>query len=119
MQQHPRFAFALEYTDDIGAATRFYTDVMGLEVERQAPQFVQFGNFAIASDESLGGTREVELYWVVDDADAAYREMSSSAEITSPMRQMPFGKVFGVKGPTGEPRFLVEFVKNRPSVSVR
>jgi hypothetical protein len=67
----------------------------------------------------MSGKRQVELYWAVDDAEAAQRELSSTAEITLPMRQMPFGKVFGVKGPTGEPRDLIEFADKRPSVSVR
>jgi catechol 2,3-dioxygenase-like lactoylglutathione lyase family enzyme len=119
MQQKPRFGFALEYVDDIDAAKHFYADVLGLVIEREAPQFIQFTNFAIASDESLSGTRQLELYWIVDDAEAAYRELSPKAEIASPVKQMPFGKVFSVKGPTGEPRYLIEFAARRPSVSVR
>lgn len=38
----PRFAFALTYVSDIEAAKRFYVDVLGLEIEREAPVFVQF-----------------------------------------------------------------------------
>jgi predicted enzyme related to lactoylglutathione lyase len=119
MQQKPRFGFALEYVDDIDAAKHFYADVLGLVIEREAPQFIQFTNFAIASDESLSGTRQLELYWIVDDASAAFQELSSKAEIASPIKQMPFGRVFSVKGPTGEPRYLIEFAARRPSVNVR
>jgi hypothetical protein len=28
---------------------------------------------------------------------------------------MPFGKVFGVKGPAGQPRYLLELAQDRPS----
>src|SRR5512143_1152532 len=95
----PHFAFVLEYVTDVEAARRFYTDVLGLEVERYHPAFVQFDRFAVASDESMTGSREPELYWVVEDAEAAFRELSGKAEVTMPLKQMPFGKVFAIKDP--------------------
>ncbi len=115
MNNQPKFGFILEYVTDIEAAKKFYTEVLGLKVERYHPVFVQFQNFAIASDESLSGTRDPEIYWLVDDADAAYREYSDKAEISVPLKQLPFGKVFGIKDPTGRPLFLLEFAKERPS----
>ena len=118
MKEQPRFGFAIEYVNDIEAATRFYTTVMGLKVERQHESFVQFDRFAIASDEALGGSRELELYWLVNDAEAARAALSKSAEVTMEITQMPFGKVFGVRGPTGKPRFLLELAANRPSKNV-
>jgi hypothetical protein len=36
-------------------------------------------------------------------------------EVRVPLPQQPFGKAFGIKGPAGETRFLVEFASNRPS----
>jgi catechol 2,3-dioxygenase-like lactoylglutathione lyase family enzyme len=111
----PRFGFIVEYVTDIEAAKQFYVDVLGLRVERHAPTFVQFGSFAIASDEALSGTNEPELYWLVDDAEAAFGELSGKAEISVPLRQMPFGKVFGVKDPAGRPQFLLEVARDRPS----
>jgi catechol 2,3-dioxygenase-like lactoylglutathione lyase family enzyme len=77
MSNRARFGFAIEYVTDIEAARRFYVDVLGLEVQRVHPTFVQFDHFAIASDESLSGTNETELYWLVDDAEAAFAEMSA------------------------------------------
>ncbi len=118
MKNTPRFGFVLEYVTDIEAAKDFYVDVLGLKVERVAPVFVQFGNFAIASDESLTGTREPEVYWLVDDAQAAYDEVSPKAEVIIPLKQMPFGKVFGIKDPAGRPLFLIELAQNRPSQAV-
>ncbi len=115
MTSNPRFGFVVEYVTDIEAAKRFYVEVLGLEVERYHPTFVQFSNFAIASDESLSGTREPEIYWLVDDAEAALSALSQKTEISIPLKQMPFGKVFAVKDPAGRLCFLLELAQNRPS----
>ncbi len=116
MNTKPAFGFILEYVTDIEAARRFYVDVLGLEVERYHPVFVQFNNhFAIANDASLTGTSEPEVYWLVEDAEAAFQEFSQKAEITRPLAQMPFGKVFSIRDPAGRPLFLVEFARERPS----
>ncbi len=118
MNEKPEFGFYLEYVADIEAARRFYKEVMGLQEERYHPTYVQFNHFAIASDESMSGTREPELYWLVQDAEAAYRELSQKAAVVVPLKQMPFGKVFGIKGPTGQTRYLLEFSRERPSKAV-
>jgi catechol 2,3-dioxygenase-like lactoylglutathione lyase family enzyme len=118
MSNKPKFGFVLEYVTDIEAAKRFFVEVLGLEVERSSPTFVQFNNFAIASDESMGSTRDRELYWVVEDAEAAYSDFSQKAEVILPLKQMPFGNVFGIKDSTGLPLYLVEFARNRPSQPV-
>ncbi len=114
----PAFGFVVEYVDDIEAAQRFYVDVLGLKVERQHPTFVQFEHFAIATDEPVGGTRERELYWLVDDAEKALAELPASAQVTVALRELPFGKVFGVMGPAGKPCLVLELAKNRPSEAV-
>jgi hypothetical protein len=80
---------------------------------------VQFEHFAIASDESLSGTDETELYWLVDDAEAAFADLSLRAEVAAPLRELPFGKVFGLKDPAGRPQYVLELARNRPSVAVR
>ena len=76
MSNKSQFGLVVEYVKDIEAAKRFYVDVLGLEIERAAPNYVQFGQFAIASDEPLGGTGEPELYWFVDDAERVYSDLS-------------------------------------------
>ena len=118
MNSKPRFGFVLEYVTDVEAAKRFYVEVLGLEVERYHPAYVQFSNFAIASDESMSGSREPEVYWLVEDADVAYHELLGKAEVVMPLKQMPFGKVFGIKDPAGQPLYLLEFAQNRPSQPV-
>jgi catechol 2,3-dioxygenase-like lactoylglutathione lyase family enzyme len=120
MTSKARFAFPVEYVANIETAKRFYTDVLGLQVDRDSPTFVQFKddanhNYAIATDESIGGRRELELYWLVDDAEAALVELSPKAAVSVPLKQMPFGKVFGVKDPDGQSQYLLELAQNRPS----
>ena len=124
MTTKPRFGFALEYVSDIEAAKRFYVEVLGLEVERDHPTFVQFkdqagANFAIASDESMGGRCGLELYWLVDDAETAFSDLSQKAGVSLPLKEMPFGKVFGIKDPAGQPQYLIELAQNRPSRHVQ
>jgi catechol 2,3-dioxygenase-like lactoylglutathione lyase family enzyme len=111
----PEFGFVVQYVKDIAAARRFYETVMGLEVQRSHPTFIQFDKFAIASDEPMAGKGEPELYWLVDDAEAAFAALSGQAEVSSPLKQQPFGKVFGIRDPDGQPRYLLELAKNRPS----
>lgn len=123
MVDRPRLGFAVEYVADIETARRFYSEVLGLEIERVHLTFVQFkdpggARFAISSEEPLGGRDERELYWLVDDAEAAFHELASKAEVSLPLQQMPFGKVFGVVGPAGQPHYLLEFARERPSRSV-
>ncbi len=123
MSNTPRFGFLLEYVADVNAAKAFYIDVLGLKIDRESPVFIQFTDeagvtFAIASDDSLSGTRAPEIYWVVDDAAAALDALPSSAEITHPLRQQPFGQVFGIKDPAGQTQFVVEFARDRPSKAV-
>ena len=92
----PEFGFVLEYVSDLPAAKRFYTDVLGLDMERDHPTFVQFSHFALASDESFSGSRDPEVYWLVDDAEAAFAELSPRANVTLPLMTRPYGKVFGI-----------------------
>jgi catechol 2,3-dioxygenase-like lactoylglutathione lyase family enzyme len=118
MQQDVQFGFIVAYVDDIQAAKRFYVDVLGFKVEREAPNFVQFDHFAIASDESMDGRRQLEPYWLVADAEAAFKELRGKAQIHMDLQTKPFGKVFAVSDPTGQARYFVELARTRPSVQV-
>jgi len=118
-----RYGLILEYVTDIPAARQFMVEVLGLEVERDNPVFVQFKDrngvaYAIASDESLGGTGERELYWVTDDAEAAHAQLSQHATVNVPLDQKPFGTVFGIEDPAGQTHFVIEFANSRPSQAV-
>ena len=118
MKNNPKFGFIVEYVKDIEVAKRFYIEVLGLEVQRQHPTYVQFDTFALATDEPMGGEAEQELYWLVDDVEAAFSDLSQKAEVVLPLKDLPFGKVFGIRDPDGRPRYLLELSKNRPSQSV-
>ena len=115
MDNKPRFGFVVEYVKDVETAKRFYTDILGLEVERYHPTYVQFDSFAIAGDQPMAGDGQPELYWLVDDAESTFNDLSKKAEISLPLEQKPFGKVFGIKDPDGRPRYLLELAKDRPS----
>lgn len=122
MSTNPRFAFVLEYVADVEAARPFYLEVLGLTVEREHPTFIQFKDeagvaFAISSDTPLGNG-DPEVCWAVDDAEAAFRALSATTDITLPLVELPFGKIFGVADPAGRPQYLVEFARNRPSQAV-
>jgi catechol 2,3-dioxygenase-like lactoylglutathione lyase family enzyme len=119
----PRFGMVVAYVADVAAARRFYVEVLGLEVDRDHPTFVQFRDpagsfFAVAGDESLTGKGEPELYWLVDDAERAQAALAARTEISMPLEERPFGKVFAVRDPDGQQRFLLELARIRPSREV-
>jgi catechol 2,3-dioxygenase-like lactoylglutathione lyase family enzyme len=115
MSQSPRFGFIVSYVDNIQEAKRYYVEVLGQKIEREAPNFVQFDHFAIASDESMDGRRQLEAYWSVEDAEATLAELRGKTAIRMELRSLPFGKVFGVSDPSGQTRYIVELAKSRPS----
>jgi len=120
MANSARFGFPLEYTKDIQATKRFFTDVLGLQLDRDHPTFVQFKDaggaaYAIASDAPMDKGDVPELWWTVDNAERACAEMAQKAELAMPLRDMPFGKCFGIKDPTGQVHYLLEFAAQRPS----
>jgi catechol 2,3-dioxygenase-like lactoylglutathione lyase family enzyme len=114
MSTHLRFGFAVNNVKDIAKAKRFYTEVLGLEIQREAPNFIQFEHFAIASD-NPEATSPIELYWLVDDAEAARRDLSARGATCSAVDSKPFGKLFTLKDPERGERFVLEFAAARPS----
>ena len=119
----PRFGFVLEYVPDVNAAKAFYTDILGLEVRRESPEFVQFADasgvgWAIASDASLSGEGRPETYWIVEDIAVFATSLSGKAVVTHPLEARPFGQVLGIADPAGETQYLVEFAQERPSQEV-
>lgn len=119
MNVKPAFGFVVQYVKDIEASKRFYSEVLGLEIEREHPTFVQFETFAIAADEPMGEKGTHEVYWLVDDAQQAFDTLSKKTEVCLPLKQVPFGIVFGIKDPDGVPRYILELSKDRPSQTVK
>lgn len=118
MNDKPKFGFIVEYVKNIEEAKHFYNEVVGLQIQREHPTFVQFDNFAIASDEPIIKNNNREIYWVVDNAQAEFNNLEQKTEVTLPLKQMAFGKVFGIKGASGEPLYFVEFERKRPSEAI-
>ncbi|HEY1387520.1 MAG TPA: VOC family protein [Ktedonobacterales bacterium] len=114
--------FVVRHVTDVDAARAFYTEKMGFEVEAEQPGFVQFkapagAPFAIslasadpvAAELPSGQSEPLELWWYVDDADAAYAELrAKDVEIVFPPKDMPFGRAFAVKDPSGAYGFILQ-----------
>ncbi|MCJ8325486.1 MAG: hypothetical protein MJK08_00150 [Campylobacterales bacterium] len=115
MNEKPKFGFIVEYVKDIEIAKNFYVETLGLNVEREHPNYVQFDTFAIATDEPMGGEVKQEVYWLVKDINSIFTSISQKAEICLSMQEVPFGKVFGVRNPDGYPCYILELATNRPS----
>ena len=125
MTTRATFGFALEYVSDVQHARPFFADVLGLKVDRDHPTFIQFSDgkgatYAIASDERMDGAASgpPELWWVVEDAEKAFNEMSGTHEVAMPLRNLPFGTCFGIKDPSGQVHYLLQFAATRPSQAV-
>jgi catechol 2,3-dioxygenase-like lactoylglutathione lyase family enzyme len=117
MSTNPRFGFAVINVKDIAKAKVFYTEVLGLTIQREAPNYIQFEHFSIASD-NPGASASGELFWLVEDAEAAHRDLTGRGANCSAVEKKPFGKVFSAKDPDGGQRFILEFAASRPSQAV-
>jgi predicted enzyme related to lactoylglutathione lyase len=99
----------LLHAPDLGQARTFYTEKLGFAVEDQAPGFVQFKRygeigaiFALQEDKEAAPHSGVELWWIVDNADATYASLASrDVEIVSQPADEPFGRAFSIKDPAG------------------
>ena len=101
--------FVMLHVPDIEQARTFYTEKLGLVVEDQQPAFVQFKQhagmgaiFALGEDAGASPHQGVELWWMVDNADATYATLvSNGVENASQPTDEPFGRAFTVKDPAG------------------
>lgn len=104
--------FVLVHVDDVAPARAFYTEKMGLAVADEQPGFVQFAQpggrgaaFAIIER----GAEVPELWWDVENADAAYAELKrQGVEILSEPEDRPFGRTFSIKDPAGNALHLLQ-----------
>ena len=114
--------FVVRHVADVDAARAFYTEKMGFEVEAEQPGFVQFkapdgAPFAVslasadpvAAELPSGQSESLELWWYVDDADAAYAELQAKGvETVFSPKDMPFGRAFAIKDPAGAYSFILQ-----------
>jgi lactoylglutathione lyase len=101
--------FVMLYVPDIEQARAFYTEKLGFGVEAQQPDFVQFKQnagmgaiFALEEHAGVSPHQGVELWWMVDNADATYAALvSNGVETVSQPTDEPFGRAFSIKDPAG------------------
>lgn len=97
--------FVIRHVQDMAAARAFYTEKMGFEVVTDSPNFVQFAaptgaTFALSLTANPDDM-PIELWWVVEDADATYAELEAKGvEIATPLKDEPFGRTFAIKDTT-------------------
>src|SRR5215218_3208451 len=103
--------FIVRHVRDLDKTRTFYTDVLGFQVENDQPGFLQFTNtggatFALGPE---GAGEETEVWWFVDDADAAHEHLRAhGAEIVSPPKDEPFGRTVVIKDPAGTSLYLLQ-----------
>lgn len=108
--------------DDYDATVGFFTDVMGLEVERSFGEIFR-GTILLADPGRIEviedgggwdrpGVSGVSVSWEIDDADAEHaRLVAAGADIVRPVQLMPWGhKSFELAGPDGLRIILFEVV---------
>ncbi len=114
--------FIVRHVADIAAARAFYTEKLGFAIEAEQPGFVQFkapsgAPFAVslasadpvAAEMPDGQSEPLELWWYVDDADAAHAELKEKGvEVVFPPRDMPFGRAFAIKDAAGAHCFILQ-----------
>jgi lactoylglutathione lyase len=101
--------FVMLHVPDIEQARAFYTEKLGFVVEDQNPTFVQFKQnagmgaiFALQEQADVSPYQGVELWWLVDNADATHTTLvSHGVEIVSQPSDEPFGRAFAIKDPAG------------------
>ncbi len=108
--------YVILHVDDVEAARAFYTEKLGFSVDLEAPGFLQFkqpgagATFAVSKSEA--GLDKIELWWFVDDADAAHAELRArGVEIVTPPHDEPFGRALAIKDPSGATQFLLQVAK--------
>ena len=101
--------FVMLHVPDLEQARAFYTEKLGFAVADQQPGFVQFKKpadmgaiFALQEQAGVAPHQGVELWWIVDNADATYATLvSRDVEIVSQPSEEPFGRAFTIKDPAG------------------
>ncbi|HLY30448.1 MAG TPA: VOC family protein [Ktedonobacterales bacterium] len=124
--------FVVLHVRDIAQARDFYTQKLGLTLaERtpggrpqntsdEAPPFLQFNRpgghgatFALQLDADAQPITQLDLVWLVEDADAAHAELvSQGVEIASAPQDYPFGRQFVIKDPAGNSIYLLQPVRH-------
>lgn len=105
---------------DIKQSIKFYTKKLGFSLEFNYEDFyagVSKDGFTIhlksgkPSGEERKNRRDnehLDLVFSVDNIETLYKELSVNAEITQPLRSMPYGKEFYIADPD---RYIIGFLE--------
>jgi predicted enzyme related to lactoylglutathione lyase len=112
--------FVMLYVTDVEKAIPFYTEKLGLSIEDRQEGFVQFkqpqGTGAILALAQKGDGRPIqnaELWWIVDDADATFTELSTKdVKIVQQLQDEPFGRTFAIQDPFGNILYLMKLLSH-------
>lgn len=108
--------FILVHVNDISKVLPFYTEKLGFEIEDQQPGFVQFKQplgtgavLALSQEGENTPSQQVELWWLVDDADATHAELAAKdVSIVEPLQDQPFGRTFAIQDPLGNRLYMMK-----------
>jgi predicted enzyme related to lactoylglutathione lyase len=107
--------FVVLHVDDVAGAKTFFTERLGMEVDNEAPGFVQFkapdggATFALSTQDPAAPAQPVELWWFVADVDAEHaRLVERGVTIIQPPKDEPFGRTLAYQDPTGHALFLLQ-----------
>ncbi|GAC1427550.1 MAG: hypothetical protein PVS3B3_31590 [Ktedonobacteraceae bacterium] len=110
--------FVMIHVADVHAAKDFFTEKLGLEVETQVPDFVQFkqpGGSGASLAIGKGDTTPdigTELWWYVENAEQALATLQQrGATVKEPLTDMPFGRTFSIQGPGGYVFYLLQLAQ--------
>ncbi|GAC1575806.1 MAG: hypothetical protein NVS4B1_01630 [Ktedonobacteraceae bacterium] len=110
--------FVMIHVADVHAAKDFFTEKLGLELETQVPDFVQFkqpGGSGASLAIGKGDTTPdigTELWWYVENAEQALATLQQrGATVKEPLTDMPFGRTFSIQGPGGYVFYLLQLAQ--------
>lgn len=108
---HTNLDFIALHTQNLSAARRYYTEVLGFEVTADRPNaavFTHAGGAILAVRQPLPHEPQdhfgagVSVWFAVPDADAYHAQiMAVGAQVTQPPQDGPFGRMFSVRTPDG------------------
>ncbi len=113
--------FIMLHVPDVEQARAFYTEKLGLVVDAQQPDFVQFKQpmghgavFALGKAEDNATLQGAELWWFVDDADKTFADLvAQHVEVVSKPTDEPFGRALAIKDPAGHTIHLLQLPSQR------
>lgn len=101
-------SYGILRTSDMEKSRRFFTEQLGLEIdEAQGATFSQFASnagvpWAIMPATPDAAPKDIDLYFTVDDVDAAYAAWKDrGVDMVTEPHDEPFGRTFTFRDPDG------------------